>query len=342
MAKTALVISGGGSKGAFAVGVVKELANSFPDISFDILVGTSTGALIVPLVAAEELDLLERLYTTVKTEDIITKGNVVTRLLGDVSLFDARPLGNLVKEYCNDVRCNTILQSPKEIYLATTCLQTGKAVYFASQTPPLVTDYEVVKVNNPDEFRRAVMASACQPVFMPPIEVKKGSLPIRQYVDGGVREYAGIQLAIDAGAEEIFVVILSAGGEEPEETTFTSAFNILFKTIDIFTADVGANDLKMPAVYNRALRYIDAVKQKMKKAGMTDAKIEEFFNIPFNNPFTGKKPLKIHVIRPDSPLGGGPGGLTFDPAEMARMLAKGRVQLSDYMANLPPDGGGNI
>jgi NTE family protein len=342
MAKTALVISGGGSKGAFAVGVVKELAHSFPDISFDILVGTSTGALIVPLVAAEELELLERLYTTVKTEDVITKGNVVTRILGDVSLFDAKPLGNLVKEYYNDARSNTILQSAKEIYLATTCLQTGKAVYFATQTPPLVTDYEVVKLNNPDEFRRAVMASACQPVFMPPIEVKKGSIPLRQYVDGGVREYAGIQLAIDAGAEEIFVVILSASSDEPEEKVFDSSFNILFKTIDIFTTDVGANDLKIPAVYNRALRYIDAVKQKMKKAGVPAATIEDYFTIPFNNPFTGKKALKIHVIRPDSPLGGGPGGLTFDTTEMSRMLARGRLQLSDYMAHLPPDGGGNI
>jgi NTE family protein len=342
MAKTALVISGGGSKGAFAVGVVRELANSFPDINFDILVGTSTGALIVPMVASEELDLLERLYTTVKTEDIIIKGNIVTRVLGDVSLFDAKPLGNLLKEYYNEARSNAILQSGKQIYLATVCLQTGKAVYFATQTPPIVTDYEVVKLNNVDEFRRAVMASACQPVFMQPIEVKKGSLPLRQYVDGGVREYAGIQLAIDAGAEEIFVILHSAGGDEPDEKMFDSSLNVLFKTIDIFTADVGYNDLKIPAVYNRALRYIDAVKQKMKTAGVPAAKIDEYFNIPFNNPFTGKKPIKIHLIRPNSPLGGGPGGLTFDSAEMKRMLAKGRTQLSDYMANLPPDGSGNI
>jgi len=45
------------------------------------------------------------------------------------------------------------------------------------------------------------MASACQPVFMPPIMVNKDLAgdPERnfQYVDGGVREYAGVNMAID-------------------------------------------------------------------------------------------------------------------------------------------------
>ncbi|MGZ8522928.1 MAG: patatin-like phospholipase family protein, partial [Chitinophagaceae bacterium] len=46
--KKALVISGGGSKGAFAVGVYKHLISGYA-LDFDVLVGTSTGSLIVPL-----------------------------------------------------------------------------------------------------------------------------------------------------------------------------------------------------------------------------------------------------------------------------------------------------
>ena len=45
--KRAMVISGGGSKGAFAVGVLDQFEQSEPDLSFDVFVGTSTGALIV-------------------------------------------------------------------------------------------------------------------------------------------------------------------------------------------------------------------------------------------------------------------------------------------------------
>jgi len=342
MGKRALVISGGGCKGAFAVGVIKNLAANFPDISFDVLVGTSTGSLISPLAALEELGLLEQLYTTVTTDNIITKGNVLTRLLGDNSLFDAKPLGDLIKQYYNDDRCNRVFQSNKEVFLATTCLQTGQSVYFSTKDAPILTDYEVVKLNNPDELRRAVMASACQPVFMPPIEVKKGSLPMRQYVDGGVREYAGIQLAIDAGADEIYAILLSPADEGVDEVTYNDAFTILTKTTDIFTTDVGVNDVKIPATYNKALRYIAAVQKKMKDNGVAQATIDNYFNIPFTNPFTGKKPLKIYVIRPDSPLGGGPGGLNFDPTEMKGMLAKGGKQIDDFMANLPPDGSPDV
>ena len=342
MSKTALVVSGGGSKGAFAVGVIKQLAMEFPDIVFDILVGTSTGSLIVPFVALDELDILEQLYTTVTTENIILKGNVGVRLLTDNSLYDAKPLANLVKQYYDDNRCNQLFALTKEVYLATTCLQTEKTVYFSTKNPSLVTDYEVTKLDAPDELRRAVMASACQPVFMPPMEVKKGSLPLRQYVDGGLREYAGIQLAIDAGAEEIYAILLSTGKDETIETPYGDALKILKQTIDIFISDVGENDIRVPAIYNRALRYIDAVKKKMKADGLTQVDINRYFNIPDSNPFTGKKPLKIHLIRPSASLGGGPGGLDFDPAEMKGMLAKGELAITNYMANLPPDGSGNV
>ena len=47
----ALVISGGGSKGAFVVGVLKRLFAEYPALDFDIYVGTSTGSLMSPLVA---------------------------------------------------------------------------------------------------------------------------------------------------------------------------------------------------------------------------------------------------------------------------------------------------
>ncbi len=342
MGKKALVISGGGCKGAFAVGVIKQLAATNPEIVFDIFVGTSTGSLIAPLAALEELDVLEKLYTTVTTANIITKGNVLTRLLADNALFDAKPLGNLIKQYYDDTRVSNIMQSSKEIYLATTCLQTSEAVYFATQDGPLVTDYEVVKVKTADEFRRAVMASACQPVFMPPIEVQKGKRPMRQYVDGGVREYAGIQLAIDAGADEIFAILLSPEKEIITEKEFTNAFDILTQTIDIFTTDVGSSDIKGPAFYNRTLRYLDAVKKKMLTAGVKQADIDSYFNIPLTNPFAGKKTLKLHVIRPDGPLGGGPGGLDFIPADMKNMVAKGSSKISSYMASLPADGSGNV
>ena len=76
--KKALVISGGGSKGAFAVGVYKYLVTTF-DLDFDVLVGTSTGSLIVPLAELGKTEMLEKLYTTQKTENIVIKDNIGSR-----------------------------------------------------------------------------------------------------------------------------------------------------------------------------------------------------------------------------------------------------------------------
>lgn len=338
MAKRALVISGGGSKGAFAVGVIRQLATDFPQISFDVFVGTSTGALIAPLAATGDIASLETLYTTVTTSDIIIKGNVVTRLLSANSLFDASPLASLISRVYDDNRCNAIFNLAAPVFVATTCLQTMESVNFATHDVPLVSDSRLSKLDTPDQLRRAIMASACQPVFMPPIEVRKGQLPMRQYVDGGVREYAGVQLAIDAGADEIYAILLNPKDTPVDEITYNDSFSILQRTIETFTTDVGVSNLRLPLQYNRALRYIDAVKKKMIAAGIAQTDIDNFFNIPLANPFTGKKPLKIYVIRPDGALGGGPGGLDFNPDEMKGMLAKGQATLSQFMANLPPDG----
>ena len=53
MGKRAIVLSGGGAKGAWGVGVVKALMEQ--DITYDIAIGTSTGSLMAPFILAEVL-----------------------------------------------------------------------------------------------------------------------------------------------------------------------------------------------------------------------------------------------------------------------------------------------
>lgn len=335
MSKTALVISGGGSKGAFAVGALKAIFQHSPQLKFDILIGTSTGALIAPLASPKDIKLLEQLYTTVKTDDVITTYNVGNRFLTADSIFGVEPLARLMQQYYTDAFFQDLVARPYNVILATTCLQTEEAVYFSSKPISLPTEHHVITVNKADHFRRAVMASACQPVFMTPIEVIPGTQPVRQYVDGGVREYAGVQLAIEQGADEIFVILLSAEGSTPVDKRYTSVPDILMRTIDIFTADVSENDLIIPQLYNRALNYMDAVRANLKQYGIPDSQIGQLLNVP-GNPFSGKRSVNMHIIRPEGYLGGGPGGLTFDPAEMKGMVTKGLNSMNQYIAGLPP------
>ncbi len=337
----ALVISGGGCKGAFAIGVVKRLLKEYPNLNFDIFVGTSTGSLIVPLIAMNEMALLEKLYTTQKTENIVLQKRLGDRL-GTDSIFDATPLWSLLETHYTDARYAQLLATGKKVHLTTVCLQTSELVVFTNDPAPASSaNYKVSTLQNGTQFRKAVMASSCQPVFMPPIKVNKDvpgdPHPHFQYVDGGVREYAGIQMAIDNGATEIFTILLNPGTQTSDTKEYKDLFGLLQKTIDIFTDDVGKNDLIVPGQYNEALAYIDAVKKKMKRNGVSTETINDYFHIKGReNPFEDKQPIRMFTLRPEAPLGGGPGGLTFDPAEMKGMVKKGEITCNNFIAALQP------
>ena len=61
----ALVISGGGSKGAFAGGVAQFLIEEVKR-DYDIFVGTSTGSLLLSHLALSKVDKIKEIYSNVK------------------------------------------------------------------------------------------------------------------------------------------------------------------------------------------------------------------------------------------------------------------------------------
>lgn len=337
----AIVISGGGSKGAFAVGVLNKLQRQFVNLNFDVFVGTSTGSLIIPLLAAGKQQLLTKLYTTQTTNNIIIKHNIGNRL-NQHAIFDSTPLWNLIEQFFTDSLYDELMAAEKKMYFTTVCLQTGELHVFTTNKNSLpAAHYRVELILNATHFRKAILASASQPVFMPPVMVNKNlpgiSNPSFQFVDGGVREYAGVEMAIDQQAQEIFTILLSAAQASPITETYTDLFSILQKTIDIFMDDVGKNDLLIPQQYNEALQYIEAVKNKMKRNGLSSADINNYFSVNGRqSPYENKSSLKLFNFRPKQPLGGGPGGLNFIPAEMKNMMALGEQSGSDFIATLSP------
>ena len=76
----------------------------------------------------------------------------------------------------------------------------------------------------------------------------------------------------------------------------------------------------------------------MKRSGLSSETVNEFFRIRGReNPYEEKLPIKLFTFRPAAPLGGGPGGLTFDPEEMKGMVKKGESTANDFIATLNPD-----
>ena len=93
MERTGLAISGGGSKGAFAVGAIEYLVEQ--GCHFDLVSGTSTGALIAPLVAIGDITALTKLYTSVKTKDIVRHN---WRKFYWNAVLDTKPLEKLIHQ----------------------------------------------------------------------------------------------------------------------------------------------------------------------------------------------------------------------------------------------------
>ena len=78
----ALVISGGGSKGAFAGGVAQYLMEGLGK-DYDMFVGTSTGSLLVSHLALNDIGKLYDIFTNVQQHDIFSVSPFGQRKKGD-------------------------------------------------------------------------------------------------------------------------------------------------------------------------------------------------------------------------------------------------------------------
>ena len=78
----ALVISGGGSKGAYAGGVAEHLIREQKK-KYDIFIGSSTGSLLISHLALGKITKLHEIYTNVNQSSIFSLNPFVVKHEGD-------------------------------------------------------------------------------------------------------------------------------------------------------------------------------------------------------------------------------------------------------------------
>jgi predicted acylesterase/phospholipase RssA len=232
--KTALVISGGGCKGAFAIGAIEYMLNQ--GMQFDILVGTSTGALIAPMVASNQFSTVYDIYSNVTTSQLL-KQNCWLTLPWRASLYNDKGLRKIIDRTYTDEIHDALNRSDKEVRACTVSLNTGEVCYWNPK-----------KTDRPT-FARALLASSNQPGLMPPVQV----LPEEDYhVDGGVREIAPIQKTIELGALEIVAIVLDREDVSMAPSVFNRIPDILLRTLELMFAETRKNDIaivkRLPSV----------------------------------------------------------------------------------------------
>src|SRR5258708_27846079 len=115
MSKRALVINGGISRGAFAVGVIKKIVENQPGWDFDILVGAGVGSLIIPFAALGGIDKLVEIFTTKHNKDILKKFSLSERI-GETFILDASPFWGLLDQSYTHGLYDRLLSLSKELY----------------------------------------------------------------------------------------------------------------------------------------------------------------------------------------------------------------------------------
>ena len=243
----ALVVSGGGSKGAFGGGVAQYLIEEEKK-EYDLLIGTSTGSLLVPFISIKKMDKLKEAYTTVTQKDIfyinpfkvknkngslkvgINFKNVIWNVLfrRKKSFGDAKNLKKLIHKFLNEKDFRTIKSSGREVICTTTNMTLG------------VSEYKSSAEYGYGDFCDWMFASSTVPPFMGVVE-KDGY----EYADGAILEHAAIQEAINRGATEIDIIILRKEETELPPEIIRNAFHYIFRTIDLMMLEIGKSDVQI-------------------------------------------------------------------------------------------------
>jgi predicted acylesterase/phospholipase RssA len=236
----ALAVSGGGSKGAFAVGVAQGLRDRF-GMTFDLVAGTSTGAILAPMVVTNRLDRAEELYTSFSTEDCFVRQDAVTALQTGF-LLDTAPLRAILDRFYDDELFDAVRQAvggERRLYVTAVCLETGALTYFHVGPPPRVPAGRVTReIQTRPELVDAVLASASQPVIM-----RLPTIDGQRYCDGGVRETAPIQVVVDNGATDVVAIVLSP---EPDGSPVPVGAGLLptaSRTLDLLLTEIVRDDI---------------------------------------------------------------------------------------------------
>ncbi len=226
--RTAIVLSGGGARAAYQVGTLKALSELSPtdEPPFDIIVGTSAGAVCAAVLATyardwrEGVRRLEQVWGNFTVDQVfeadtaamlsagarwslsaLSSGRLAT---APEALFDNSPLRRLLAERIdwNAIRDNVERGALHAVALTATSYVGGQHRIFF-EAAPSVGDWQGVRrigtrsTLNLDHL----MASVAIPFLFPSVKIGD-----RYFGDGAMRQLAPLSPAIHLGAERILVL----------------------------------------------------------------------------------------------------------------------------------------
>ncbi|MFT4763625.1 MAG: NTE family protein [Oleispira sp.] len=301
--KIGLILSGGGARAAYQVGVLKAIHKILPKEArnpYDIIAGTSAGAINgVALASYAEhhrigIRHLERIWTSFSPDLIYRtdfKGVISalirltrTTLIGrkykhdKVSLLDNSPLRKLLGKV---IQFDNIQKAIDNGALHAMCV-TGSGLESGESVSFFQGHYSIT---NWQRHRRIgyrsrigidhLMASSAIPMIFPSVKIN-----LEYYADGAVRQLAPISPALHLGAEKILVIGVSADAhkrkEHIKESNYPTPAKILGHMLNAAFLDSMETDVERLQRINRT---VDRIPENVRKKHGMELKPVELLEI---------------------------------------------------------------
>lgn len=240
----ALVISGGGSKGAFAGGVAQYLLE-VKKYQYDLFLGTSTGSLLIPHLALGNVEKIHWVYTNVSMSkifnicpfvvkvkdgvDIVTINhfNVLLQFFkGKRTFGESKGLRKYIRNNFTLSDFNKLKKLKKDVVITVTNFTKNEA------------EYKSIKDCTYEEFCDWSWISSNYVPFMSLVNKNNN-----EYGDGGFSSLVPIREAINRGATEIDVIILETEVNMDKTVIGKNPFSLMIDLFRIALDQVEKHDI---------------------------------------------------------------------------------------------------
>ena len=339
--RRALVLAGGGARGAYQVGMLQELVLN-RGLDFQIIRGVSVGALNAAFLAQapSKSDSLSELRTKVEilrevwmeeiegARSVYGKREGLLGLAGGAdSLYSLDPLKQLIKK---NVSLKALRKSGRNFAVGTVSLISG-----------------TYKEWNPKDrhFVEKILASASIPVVFPYVDLKTDKDVL---VDGGVRNITPLSSAFDANPDEIYILLTSRlvreGSDFPAsgvmEHTYSQwrdnwlgtkikGLDVLKRCVEILTDEVYLEDIRGALQWNEMAEGIIELDQIQAKHSIPNGVNRAIQKVVRKMTKVGKRYAPLFVLAPREWYGEENDATEFSAALIRRAIEHGRAVAAD-------------
>jgi NTE family protein len=353
--RIALVLQGGGARGAYHVGVIKAIAEitGARRSPFQIVCGSSVGAINAASVAMAAMDFhtgatrLDRLWRSLHCTSVYDARPVplllrssrwaMTLVLGHLGLrmtgglLDYRPLHDLLKrEFSQKTLTHAIrAKALHALCITTSSYAEGTSITFFQGDASIQPWARARRRGEAAQIApEHILASAALPLAFAPVQLNGG-----YYGDGALRSTSPLSPAIRAGADKVLVIATRDGFVGPRPTLATPASpsigEIMGHALDILFNDNLEADVERTERINHTLSLLsDAAKEQTPLRRIQAATVSPSRDLrDIARQHAQELPLSIRLLMRSIGYSGGDGRiesyLMFEPGYVGALIDLG-------------------